>query len=129
MYVYSDGGREEAGFKSKSDCGIRAFAIALDLSYNDSRKALKKAAKAVVRGSGAIANGIYKEDMAAALAEFGWVWHSAPKFEGRKARYYDIPGKAILQMAGHYAAVVDGVLYDSWDSSNKMVYGYWAKKV
>jgi hypothetical protein len=128
MYKYNDGGREEAGFKSKSDCGIRAVAIACDMSYNESRKLLKEYAKRGKQGNGQISNGIYKEDMDAALRSIGWKWFSAPKFEGRKARYKDIPGgRFIARMAKHYAAVIDGDLLDSWDSSDKMVYGYWGK--
>ena len=31
-------------------------------------------------------------------------------------------GSYILQMAGHWAACVDGVIYDTWDCSEKCVY-------
>ena len=66
--------------------------------------------------------------MTSALEKLGWVWHSAPKLEGRKARFSDLPnGRVIARMARHYAAVINGELNDTWDSSNKMVYGYWAK--
>ena len=128
MYIYNDGGRVEAGLKSKTDCGIRAVSIACGMSYQDSRKLVKEYAKRGKQGSRAISSGIYKEDMDAALRSLGWKWFSAPKFDGRKARYSDIPATAILRMAKHYAAVIDGTLHDSWDSSGKMVYGYWAKE-
>lgn len=127
-YTYDDGGRVAAGMKSQSDCGIRAIAIAIGMEYHAARKFIRAFAKAGKQGNGQISNGIYKEDMNAALESIGWVWCSAPKFEGRKARYSDIPGTAILRMARHYSIVKDGVLYDSWDSSHKMVYGYWAKR-
>lgn len=128
-YVYHDGGRAEAGFKTKTDCGIRAMAIACEISYKEARERLKRASKAGKLGSGAISKGIYKEDLEAALKEFGFVWKSAPKFKGRKARYYDLPkGKVIARMSRHYAAVIDGILYDTFDSSDKMVYGYWIKE-
>lgn len=127
-YKYDDGGRVAAGFKSKNDCGIRAVAIACDITYQEARKLLKEHAKKGKQGNGQIANGIWKEDMDSALKSLGWVRFSAPKFEGRKARYTDMPpGRHIVQMAKHYAAVVDGTLLDAWDSSNKMVYGYWTK--
>ena len=129
MFIESDGGRVSAGFKSKSDCGIRATAIACDIEYNDARKLLKEYAKRGKQGNGSISNGIYKEDLDAALRSIGWKWFSAPKLKGRKARYTDLPsnGKFIARMAHHYAAVIDGNLLDSWDSSEKMVYGYWGK--
>jgi hypothetical protein len=73
-------------------------------------------------------DGIYKEDFSEVLKRHSWVWHSAPKFDGRKARANDMPtGRVIVQMARHYAAVINGVVNDSWNSSEKMVYGYWAK--
>jgi len=127
MYQYTDGGREAAGFKGKSDCGVRAVAVATGMPYKDARRLLREVSNKGKLGSRAIARGIWKEDMTEALRTLGWVWVSAPKFEGRKARYTDIPGTAILRMARHYAAVVEGVLMDSWDSSEKMVYGYWKK--
>ena len=127
-YQHNDGGKAGAGFKGNGDCGIRAVAIALELPYNDSRKLLKEYAKKGKQGNGQISRGIYKEDMDAALRSRDWIWRSAPKFTGRKARYQDIPrGRVIVRMAKHYAVVIDGVLLDAWNSSEKMVYGYWEK--
>lgn len=127
MYKYNDGGRTEAGFKSEHDCGIRAVAIACELSYNEARALLKRSSKLGKMGSGQISKGIYKEDMTHALRTIGWRWCPAPKFEGRKARYSDLPkGRVIARMAKHYVAVVNGEIHDTWDSSQKMVYGYWS---
>ena len=126
-FVYNDGGRDAAGFKGKSDCGVRAVAIACNLSYADARKLLKEYAKRGKQGNGAISKGIYKEDIDAALRSIGWKWCKAPKYTGRKAKAKDLHGTVIARMAHHYAAVIDGVVHDSWDSSNKMVYGYWSK--
>ena len=127
-FVYNDGGRSEAGFKTQTDCGIRAVAIACDISYKDARGILKKAAKNGKQGNGQIANGIYKEDLNTALETLGFKWSPAPKFEGRKAKHYDLPkGKVIARMSKHFVAVIDNVIHDTWDSSEKMVYGYWAK--
>lgn len=127
-YVYTDGGRVEAGLKTKTDCGIRAMAIACNISYIEARKVLKEVSKSGKLGSAAIARGIYKEDMEVALKRYGFVRKSSPKFKGRKARYSDLPkGRIVAHMAKHFAAVIDGTLYDSWDSSGKMVYDYWIK--
>lgn len=127
-FVYNDGGRSEAGFKTQTDCGIRAVAIACDISYKDARGILKKAAKNGKQGNGQIANGIYKEDLNTALETLGFKWNPAPKFEGRKAKHYDLPkGKVIARMSKHFVSVIDNVIHDTWDSSEKMVYGYWAK--
>lgn len=128
-YIYNDGGCSAAGFKTTTDCGIRALAIACELSYQDARKILKKAAKSGKMGNGQIAKGIYTEDFNSALESLGWKKVSAPKFTGRKARCDDLPkGRVIANMARHFAAVIDGRIHDTWDSSEKMVYNYWIKK-
>jgi hypothetical protein len=127
LFQYNDGGRSAAGFKGKSgDCGVRAMAIACEIPYKEARARCKEASAVGRMGSKSIARGIYKEDMTAALAKLGWVWRSAPKIEGRKARCSDMPkGRVIARMSHHFVAVIDGVAHDSFDSTNKMVYGYW----
>jgi hypothetical protein len=129
QYKYNDGGRKAAGLKTKTDCGIRAMAIACQIPYSEARERLKDASEVGRMGSRAIARGVYKEDMTHALAKLGWSWRSAPKFKGRKARYSDMPKgeRVIVRMAKHFAAVCDGELNDTWDSSRKMVYGYWSR--
>ena len=37
-------------------------------------------------------------------------------------------GTFVLGFGGHVATVVDGVLYDSWDSSHEIPQYYWYKK-
>lgn len=128
MYIENDGGRKAAGFKAKSnDCAIRSLSIAANIEYKEAMMLIKEFSAKGKKGNKAIANGVYREDFDAALRSIGWQWHQAPKFEGRKARYSDIDGIAILRMAKHFAAVVNGELHDTWDSSGKMVYGYWKK--
>ena len=98
------------------------------MSYQDSRKLLKEFTAKGKAGNRAISRGIYKDDMDEALKSLGWSWRKAPHPPGRKARCGDLPaGRHIARMAKHYAAVIDGSLYDAWDSSHKMVYGYWTK--
>lgn len=128
-YVYNDGGRLQAGYKgSTGDCGARAMAIALGLDYKTAYNQLAQANKD--RGFAKSArNGIYKDVYSDVLAKHGWVWVSAPKFVGRKAKCSDMPsGTVIAQQAGHYVTVVNGVPNDVWNCSQKMVYGYWAKQ-
>ena len=127
-YVKNDGGRADAGMRGKSDCGIRAVSIACQLPYKDAQKLLREYSRRGKMGNGTISRGVYKEDMDAALRSLGWEWKKAPRLEGRKARYHDLPqGRHIARMAKHYAAIIDGDLHDDWDSSHKMVYGYWSK--
>jgi len=126
-YNFNDGGRSAYFKGTAGDCAARAMAIGLELDYKDCYNELANAHRART-GKKTARDGIYKEDFNEVMKRHGWVWHSAPKFDGRKARATDMPaGRVIVQMARHYAAVVDGVVNDSWDSSEKMVYGYWAK--
>jgi hypothetical protein len=128
-YKYSDGGRLDAGFKGKAgDCVTRAIAIATGRQYREVYNILAKANQ-VDFGERSARNGIYKVTYERILKEMGFVWHKAPVFIGRKARTYDMPKDKIViaRMAHHIVAVVNGVAHDTYDSTNKMVYGYWAK--
>jgi len=124
-FIETDGGRSHY-FKGKAgDCAARAMAIALQLNYKQCYDELAKAHSAKT-GKKTARNGIYKDDFDAVLKRHGWVWHPAPKFIGRKARYSDMPnGRIIARMARHFTAVIDGVVHDTWDCRDKMVYGYW----
>jgi hypothetical protein len=125
-FVYNDGGREASGRKGTAgDCAVRAMAIALGLDYDACYKELAQANKDNGRAK-SVRHGIMKDVYQAVLARYGWVWVPAPKLNGRKARCSDMPaGTVIARQARHFVAVVDGVPQDIFDSSDKMVYGYW----
>lgn len=127
-FNFNDGGRALAGFKGTAgDCGVRAVAIAFGLDYKEVYKELAQANKDFGFSKSA-RNGLHKNVFESVLNRYGWVWHKAPTFVGRKARCSDLIGTVIAKQAHHYVAVIDGVPNDIFDSSNKMVYGYWAKK-
>lgn len=128
-YQYNDGGRKAAGFKGVAgDCGARAMAIALGLDYKAVYKELAQANADNGRAKSA-RNGIYKDTYSDVLKRYGWAWHKAPQFVGRKARCRDMPeGVVIAKQARHFVAVLDGVAHDIWDCTERMVYGYWAKQ-
>jgi hypothetical protein len=129
-YKYNDGGRQASGcYKGTAgDCGARAMAIALQLDYKAVYKELAQANADNGRSKSA-RNGIMKDTYTEVLKRHGWIWMKAPTFEGRKARCSDMPkGRVIAKQARHFVAVIDGVANDSWNSSDRMVYGYWAKK-
>lgn len=128
MFKYNDGGRANAGYKGKAgDCVVRAVTIATNSDYQQMYKKMASASKER-GGSKSARNGVHKDVYEPILKELGFVWQSAPKFVGRKARTYDMPkGVVIARQAHHLVAVIDGVANDIWDCTNKMVYGYWAK--
>lgn len=130
VYVINDGGKAESGRKGKSgDCVVRAIAIANDMDYETvyhmvSEEAANYGFKKSAR------DGIHNKVRDAVLKKLGWVWVSAPKIVGRKARCADLfdKGMVIARQARHIVAVNYGIPNDIFDSSNKMVYGYWVKK-
>ena len=133
-FTYNDGGRAASGRKgSAGDCGVRAMSIALGLDYDACYKELAQANKDNGRAK-SVRSGIMKDVYSAVLKRYGWVWHSAPDglwYNGlcsRKARCSDLPcGTVIARQRRHFVAVADGEPQDIFDSSEKMVYGYWAK--
>jgi hypothetical protein len=128
-YVYNDGGRKNAGYKGLAgDCGARAIAIALDMDYKTVYKLVAEENKNMGFAKSA-RDGVHKFVMTAVLNRLGWFWVEAPKYKSRKAKAVDLPaGTYIARQARHFVAIKDGIPQDTWDSSEKMVYGYWAKR-
>lgn len=48
-----------------------------------------------------------------------------PRMNGERFCLAYPKGNYILQMAGHWTCCVDGVIYDTWDCSEKCVYTAW----
>lgn len=145
MYQYNDGGRASAGFKGTAgDCVVRAIAIATGLPYAEVYKRLAesnktqrvtKGTRTSLAGKATARNGIYthRKWFKDYMAELGFVYVTlVPKFGDQPPRIFEIrniiSGRMILSLRRHSAAMVDGVLMDTWDSSNEglaKVYGYW----
>lgn len=128
-FNFNDGGRSKAGYKgSARDCGARAMAIALNIDYKIAYLTLAQANKDKGFAKSA-RDGIYKDVYSDVLKKYGWIWKASPKFVGRKAKCSDMPtGCVIARQAGHFVAVIDGIPNDTFDSSQKIVYGYWIKE-
>ena len=124
-FVYCDGGQAEHRSLRSGYCGVRAFAIAEQMPWVEAERYLK------ARCKGPLSKGIMKDDYADALKEAGYRWLAAPKFDGRKARAIDLFAydRVIARQASHFTCVLSGTVFDIWDCSHKMVYGFWAKGV
>lgn len=158
-WVPDDGGRAAAGFRGKAgDCATRAFTIArfgpnptgrqYRSVYDDLARLLRDWAfsgrtskhKEMYR-SGRFPctprDGMMPAPLHRYAAEIGWSWTPA-KHIGQAATTHMVsaelpPGSLVVVQAKHYAAVVDGVVYDTWDSTvsrtaghgKRMVYGWW----
>lgn len=142
QHVFNDGGREAAGYKGHAgDCVCRAIAIAGQLSYQDVYNLLAegnasqrrtKHSKKSTAGVRTAARGIntkrkwFKELM----ADLGATWHPTCQIGLGAAPISSLPteGRLMVAFRRHYAAVIDGVLHDTWDATygyDRVVYGYW----
>ena len=140
QHVYNDGGREAAGFKGMTgDCVTRAIAIVTGLPYREVYDAINEEAKneRITKRKKKISNartGAYKVNYAKFLATQGWTWVPCMKVgQGCKVhmRTNELPsGKVVVRLSRHLAAVIDGVLHDTYNCTRdgtRCVYGYWIK--
>ena len=146
-HVYNDGGRADAGRKGDTgDCVTRAIAIAADLPYGEvyarmaegnvtqrkSKRERKTKARHKVRTA---SHGIYtsRKWFKDYMTELGFVWTATMEVgSGCKVhlRTDELPkGRIIAKVSKHLAAVIHGVLNDTYNCSRagtRCVYGYWA---
>jgi hypothetical protein len=141
-YQYDDGGRTEAGYKgSTGDCVCRAISIAANLPYRDVYDALNQSAHAEritkrrQRKSNA-RTGVHRTTVRKYLVSLGWTWVPTMTIgSGCKVHLRPDelpPGRIIVKVSKHLAAVVDGVLHDTHDCSRdgtRCVYGYYMRDV
>lgn len=137
-FIYNDGGRAEAGYKGTAgDCACRAISIAAEMPYQEVYDLINEFAKAERTGKhkksvSSARNGVYQGTMRKIMDHLGWKW--VPTMDigsGCKIhlRSDELPkGRLIVRVAKHFVAVIDGAIYDTWDSQedgNRCVYGYW----
>jgi len=139
-HVFNDGGRKAAGYKGKTgDCVTRAIAIATGLPYQEVYDALNGLADSErtgkrKRGKSNSRTGVYKQTKRKYLESLGWVWTPTMQIgSGCKVhlRSDELPsGRLIVALSRHSAAVIDGVLHDTYDCSRdgtRCVYGYFSR--
>lgn len=123
MYVYFNPNKLA---RSIGDCAVRAVAKALNTDWDEAY------AKMVVTG-------FRMGDLPSSDAVWGSVLRqngfekellpsSCPECYTAEDFCQDHPsGTYVLGFGGHTATVVDGDLYDSWDSSNEIPIFYWRR--
>ena len=150
-FIYNDGGRAEAGFKGiAGDCVCRAIAIITEKPYREVYDALNEISKEMklwhsyhlektrygntYRKASSSRTGHKSKVYEKYLTSFGYEWKSIMKIgSGCKMhlKAEELPhGRIIVRLSGHVAAVIDGVLYDTYDCSRgetRCVYGYYYK--
>jgi hypothetical protein len=142
-FVYDDGGRAAAGFKGKAgDCVARSIAIVGGLPYAEvyarlaqetgsQRLTRRTRARGATARSGILTKRKWFKDY---MASLGFSWTPTMKIgSGCKVhlRSDELPkGRIIVALSRHYAAVIDGVIHDTFEddrSGMRCVYGYWTK--
>ena len=138
-FIHHDGGRQAAGFVGKAgDCAVRACAIALDRPYRevyDAINALAKHERHDTRKASNARTGVWPATVTAYLAQYGWRWTPTMQV-GQGCRVHlrreELPpGRLVVRLSRHFAAVIDGVVYDTHNpvrDGTRCVYGYWQKE-
>lgn len=146
-FVYSDGGRISAGFKSESarDCVCRSISIASGIPYSEiygrlshgnhtqikTKKSSNNSGKKTA-SAGINTNRKWFKDY---MKELGFSWVPTMKIgSGCKIHLRDgeLPtGRLVVSLSRHFTAVIDGTIYDTHDPSrngSRCVYRYYILK-
>jgi hypothetical protein len=147
-FVFNDGGRAAAGFRGKADdCVARAIAIAANLPYADVYSALAKGVGAERGSKGETArNGVHtrRKWFRDYMSSLGFSWKPTMRIGSGCTTHLsqgELPmGRLVVSLSKHAAAVLDGVIHDTFDPSretqvvdpdgsvrvtHRCVYGYW----
>ena len=138
-FEHDDGGREAAGYKGTAgDCGCRAISIVTGLPYQRVYDEINEQAKRERRkkGRSSARSGVHRrtfEWVLEALVPGRWTW-TPTMFVGQGCKVHvrdgEVPreGRHILNLSGHYSALVEGTVRDNHNPSRggtRCVYGYW----
>ena len=130
-YVHDDGGRAAAGYTgSCGDCVTRAIAIATEQPYAAVYEAMATVNAATrgklgTRGRKTARNGVSSSSTAFKryMAALGWQWVPTMGIgTGCKVHLADgeLPtGRIIARVSKHVCAVIDGVIHDTHDPSER----------
>ena len=137
-FIYSDGGRSEAGYKGNAkDCVVRSIAIVTRIPYKKVYEDLNRIAKLLNNKSriSTSRGGVHKDVYNSYLRYLGYEWIPTMKIgQGCKVHLKadELPeGRLIVRISRHMTAVIDGIHYDAWNQSKngtRCVYGYFKKK-
>ena len=113
--------------RNVGDCAVRAISVALDTDW--------ETAYALISLNGYLMGDMPSSDSVwgAVLRQHGFnraaIPNTCPDCYTAEDFCHDHPhGVYVLGFGGHVAAVRDGYLYDSWDSSQGIPQFYWFKK-
>lgn len=127
-FKFNDGGRSNYFKGETRDCVTRAIAIADERDYKKVYNELFELAGKSPR------NGVQKKIYHKYLLNHGWQWKACMHI-GSGCKVHLIPdelpkGRLIVRLSRHIAAVINGVLHDTYDctrNGTRCVYGYYYK--
>ena len=132
-WVKDTGGREKYYRKlTVGDCVVRAIAIANNMDYKVTYNIIKN-----YNNGFSPRDGVNRKYYEAALKDMGWEYIPCcgRGHVGEYVRFNEkeLPTDEIIicKIDGHIAAVINGVLHDTYDCSRqgtRHVYGYWKKR-
>ena len=139
MLAYlTDGGRLAAGFKGRTgDCATRALSIVTGRPYREVYDLVNEFCAAERpskqrRTPSTARDGVHMVTMRKVAEHLGGVWTPTMGIGTGTTvhvRADELPrGRLVLRLSRHFAAFIDGELYDTYDSSRdgtRAVYGYW----
>lgn len=127
-FIYNDGGRQAAGFKGRAnDCVARAIAIATELPYAHVYQQLDfAAAHERPRGMNKRSHprtGVHHQTIRRYMTSLGWPW-TPTMLIGSGCRVHlradELPaGRLVVNLSKHVCAVIDGVIYDTHNPSER----------
>jgi hypothetical protein len=141
-FVYHDGGRSEAGYKGNAgDCVVRSIAIITGKPYQEVYDAINDISKTEritkrKKTKSTARNGVYKTTYDKYIKSLGYTWIPT-MFIGVGCKVHlnadELPsGRLIVSVSKHMTAVIDGVIYDTFNCSRvgrRCVYGYYIKNI
>lgn len=113
------------------DCVKRAITVAAAMDYMTVQRELNRYKK--VTGAAAF-NSDYNPHkyvlnvLKATKLSFPAI-KGQPRMNGRRFCESHPHGRYILSMAGHWTCCVDGIIYDTWDCSDKCVYNAFEVRI
>ena len=109
------------------DCVKRAISKAANMSYRDVSLALNRYKK--ISGCDKFNNNKNYKDYLVKVLHAAKESYPAmagfPRMNGETFAKTHPSGRYVLRMAGHLSCCVDGIIYDTWDCSDKCVYMSW----
>lgn len=130
-WIYDDGGRAEAGFKGTTgDCVCRAIAIATETPYKIvydliNHYASKERTGKRKRSVSNARTGVYTQTTRKVMEHLGWQWIPTMHI-GIGCRVHlradELPkGRIMVCLSKHECAVIDGVIHDIYNPSDRGV--------